>query len=540
MFNWVSKPLLDKESEERKRLEENSFLVVEKIKALEENLKQVRKETKETSYELSPELFKTAADIGSQIKELENSLEKRGYVVQDITPEAIVQIMQRNGGRIAALSDEGEFLQIVGGRYSDGKAQIESCLKAYYGAPLKVSRVNRDDIALRAAYATIGLMIQPKVWNDCIEHPQFRSKGFLGRFLYAEPESNVGWRKYDLEEFPEDLSEHWRAKVLSLLDPEEEVELKFDQDALDHFVEWCQFIEHSQRPGGTLYTISDWASKLAGTLARIAALFALVKNCSQIDMVTIRQAIVFADCFLIPEAVKVLGEESEYRLDKTSIDLLTKIQEGCTCHRDVRSKRAFRTFEKFEAVVRPLIDEGLVSHVIEEIKGRTRDRFTLTELGEAVLEGERIRSRPGRIHFGEDQPVQLDSRFYAAFVRFYTRERIQNGSTGETEEKAQKRDNHAVRADGRPENGSIWADPYTRTEPNGPPDNDTHLRSMYVCINSYLTYSRKSGPNGSVLNGSHNQAIPLGTNGGSVLAQNGSVLDWPPADDELNPGDLPL
>ena len=374
------KPLFDQDFKESDHALLQKSLIEEKIEALKGLLKDNRRELKKLNPRENPKMFEEAAGINQQIQDLEAEADHNSFLCQDATPEAMVKKMEANGGKIAILSDEGEFIQIVGGRYSDGKSQIEAILKAYYGSPIKQSRIGRGNTDIKSAQATIGIMIQPSVWNECMENNEFRSKGFLGRFLYSKPVNNIGMRLYEVREVDQKARDDWRDLIASVWSSPGCV-MKFDEDASECFVHWCQFIEVSQYKGDYLFGISDWASKLGGTVARIAAMFAIIDNEATVSLANARRAIVLADGFLIPQALEVLGGENYDDLKSDTIVLMMLIAGGATKHRDVKKKRAFRKLEDFLTHAKILVEEELVNAEIVAVNGREYERFTPTDRG---------------------------------------------------------------------------------------------------------------------------------------------------------------
>jgi hypothetical protein len=64
---------------------------------------------------------------------------------QDVTPEKLGTMMADNGERLAILSDEGGFFDIIAGRYSSGIPNLDTCLQGHSCSPVKVNRGGRDE-----------------------------------------------------------------------------------------------------------------------------------------------------------------------------------------------------------------------------------------------------------------------------------------------------------------------------------------------------------------------------------------------------------
>ena len=105
----------------------------ETVKMLEEGIARARKaEDRRQLAELLEELGKT-----EEVKPYE-------LILTDTTPEALSRAMARNGGRMAVVSSEGAFFNILAGSYtSSGAVNVDVVLKGYSGEPVRVERVGR-------------------------------------------------------------------------------------------------------------------------------------------------------------------------------------------------------------------------------------------------------------------------------------------------------------------------------------------------------------------------------------------------------------
>lgn len=118
------------------------------------------------------------------------------YLAGEMTPEALVSKMAEQGGALAHLSAEGAlFDTIVGGRYSNGVAQLTGLLAAHDGRePIKVHRRRDEDIVVERPCLTIGLAVQPNVLEALGGNEAAVGRGLAARFLYCIPSSLVGHR----------------------------------------------------------------------------------------------------------------------------------------------------------------------------------------------------------------------------------------------------------------------------------------------------------------------------------------------------------
>jgi hypothetical protein len=204
----------------------------------------------------------------------------------DVTPERLGTLMAENDGRMGLLSDEGGIFDTLGGRYSGGVSNLDTVLQSHSGSAVRIDRNGRPSVYLKSARLTQALTPQPEVLRGLASKPDFRGRGLLGRFLYIIPTSNVGFRTLESKPLPQPTLDAYHALVHAILDtPPADPSLGTDGDHIlqlspEAWAEWKKFartIESTMRPGGALEHATDWGGKLPGTVARIAAVFHVVK-----------------------------------------------------------------------------------------------------------------------------------------------------------------------------------------------------------------------------------------------------------------------
>jgi replicative DNA helicase len=135
----------------------------------------------------------------------------------------------------------------------------------------------------------VGLAVQPDVLRKLTDHPGFRGRGLLARFLYALPANTVGSRQIAPPAVPEAVADRYRvdlyALARTLLDEREAAKLAGSADpiiltlttpAAVRLTEFEAEVEPRLHPHhGDLAHIADWASKLVGAVARIGGLLHL-------------------------------------------------------------------------------------------------------------------------------------------------------------------------------------------------------------------------------------------------------------------------
>ena len=99
--------------------------------------------------------------------------------------------MAQNDGRMSVISSEGGIFDVIAGRYS-GSVNLDLFLKAYTGDPYRVDRKGRQSEYIQRPTLTLLLTFQPSVLYALMQQDEFAGRGFLARFLYSLPQSNVG------------------------------------------------------------------------------------------------------------------------------------------------------------------------------------------------------------------------------------------------------------------------------------------------------------------------------------------------------------
>ena len=205
-------------------------------------------------------------------------------LVDDVTPEKMAELMAEQDGTLVLASAEGGIFGILAGRYSDGKANLDLFLKGHAGEEYRVDRKAGASVFIPSACLSLLLAVQPSILTSLADSPDFRGRGLLGRFLYCLPESKIGTRFYQDRPINADARRRYEVAVKALLNiprlPEsgQRHSLQIEGEALAGWIEFADWVEQQQAEGQDLAGIRDWASKLAGAVARIAGGLHLVEN----------------------------------------------------------------------------------------------------------------------------------------------------------------------------------------------------------------------------------------------------------------------
>ena len=196
------------------------------------------------------------------------------FRVDDDTPEKLASELCAQGGRLLVASPEARGLENI---VRDDKVNADVFLKGHAGDDLRTGRVGRGRESVDRPALTCLYTPQPGVLEWLAESPQLRSRGFLGRWVYSLPKTQVGYRDCSKPspEVPEALRAGYAAAVtrlwgLEAAGPDAPVELEFTDAAGAVLTAFRVWIEPELRPGGQLSQVLDWANKLAGLAVRLA------------------------------------------------------------------------------------------------------------------------------------------------------------------------------------------------------------------------------------------------------------------------------
>ncbi len=283
VYGEVTAPLRKWESEQKAIMEPLIKSAQSKRKTAEARLKELRilaSRADETQYD----------DIQNDIELLEQELVEVPSCPQiwtsDVTPEQLATIMSTNDEAMSLLSDEGGIFDILGGLYSDGKANIDLFLQSHSASPVRVDRGSKPPIFMERAILTMGLTIQPEVLKNMCRNKTFRGRGLLGRFLYVMPKSNIGSRTFCEAPMDKECVQLYQRALQTLMNHPVSVKngkrslcsLILSEEAYAKWLSYAKTVESLMGEEiGHLSHITDWAGKLPGAIARIAALLHIMR-----------------------------------------------------------------------------------------------------------------------------------------------------------------------------------------------------------------------------------------------------------------------
>ena len=320
----------------------------------------------------------------------------------DCTAEALSLLLQAQGGRMAVLSAEGGVFGVMAGLYSkNGAPNIDVYLKGHAGDDHRVDRVGRPSEVIRSPALTMGLTVQPDVLHTIQAAPGFRGRGLLGRFCYALPRSPLGSR----EQEPPPVDPAVRARyalelgaLLRLQVPPQGHQLQVTPEAAGALVAFRRWIEPQLALTGDLSHMLDWAGKLHGAVARIAALLHLAAASTivwsePVSLATMEAAIRIGH-YLIPHAKAAFDEMgADAALDgaRRVLAWLERTKKERVTVREVyqgmKGAGRFRCVGTLDAPMRLLAERGYLRLVEAEYRGRGRPRAPSYEVHPLVFAG---------------------------------------------------------------------------------------------------------------------------------------------------------
>jgi len=284
VYSEVTKPLREWELEQKTLTEPLINSAESKRKTIDARLKHLRGNAAKAKNE---SIF---AQCQNEVEQLEKIIPEVPACPQiwtsDVTPEHLGTIMARNDEAMAVLSDEAGIFDILNGLYSNGNANIDLFLQSHSGSPVRVDRGSRPPIFMNRAVLSMGLCVQPQVIKTICGNRTFRGRGLLARFLYVMPNSNIGQRTYDEPPMSEDITRLYKEGIRNIINQSMSNsennngihKLEIDDVAYKRWYEYAVLNERLMDPEiGRLSHMTDWAGKLPGAIARIAALLHIMR-----------------------------------------------------------------------------------------------------------------------------------------------------------------------------------------------------------------------------------------------------------------------
>ena len=361
----TTKPLynFEKEENEKRRI----------VIAIEESkLKMIKAQIEKIERSGKFEDFKKLEELQTEYEELKKTQVKYlKLIADDCTSEALTSLLADNDGRISIMSAEGGIFNILNGQYSKS-VSIDTFLKAHCGDSIRVDRKGRESESIDKPTMTVLLAVQDIVLEGIMSNDTFKGRGLNARFLYCNPISTLGARKFNTEKMPKIIEEEYNKliyKLLKLPNTESPTILKLSTEAreeLENFHNWLepQLVDE-------LEFMQDWAGKLEGTCLRIAGIlhcmeYSNISSCCFISADTIKKAIEISKYFLEHSkyAYMIMGADKEVQKAKYILKQLKKQEEMTLKRSEILTLCRSKGIEKKNDIIKALeilVENGYIS-----------------------------------------------------------------------------------------------------------------------------------------------------------------------------------
>ncbi len=327
VFKACAAPLVDWEAKELLRSAVDIAKAETELEILKGQLQRAKADAVKKTGHAQQQARDDAARFAEQVQTYEMPIKPR-VIADDITAEALAKMIADQGGRIAVLASEGGIFDTMAGRYSaSGMANFDVYLKAHAGDPLRTDRKHNSEASIvNAPCLTMGITLQPEILQKLSEKSAFKDRGLVGRFLYALPESGLGYREIETAPVPDQIMNEYHTAISILIDMQLDITtttskerilkdhsycLYLSDEARQTINEFARWIEPKLKKYGEFGHMRDWAGKLVGATARIAGLLHMsetfLRYQQPISADTMRRAIEIAH-YLIAHARAVYQE----------------------------------------------------------------------------------------------------------------------------------------------------------------------------------------------------------------------------------------
>lgn len=317
-----------------------------------------------------PSKSQHALDLAAELADFEELHELR-LLVDDTTPEKLVEMMEKQGGCLTVCSAEGGVFDAMQGRY-DKSLNLDIYLKAHAGDPVIVDRIGRKSNYIQTPRLSMMLTIQPEILNGLMRNTTFRGRGLCGRFLFAICNSKVGHRNISPPSIPYDVREDYRGFVRRVLSNQYSGTLRLSTDADVVRQAFQEYIEGLL--GDEWESMRDWGGKLVGAMVRIAALLHCAQTTGdptavEISVATINAAVDIAEVLGTHAAIayQLMGADTDtadaqYILRR--INGMNRISRSELCN---LCRGHFKKSSDMNPAIEMLKDRGYIREVSEDV-----------------------------------------------------------------------------------------------------------------------------------------------------------------------------
>lgn len=178
---------------------------------------------------------------------------------------------------MAVISAEGSIFDIIAGRYTGQKVNLDVWLKGHCGDEIRVDRKNRDAEYIHNPRLTTVLAIQPSVLEEVMKNRVMNGRGLIARFLMAIPASRIGKRIFLSQAIPESVVSGFRNTLESIFlsgSNRETQTIRLSKEA--RVIIENYFMENEKLLTDRSNSMKEWLAKNVGAVLRIAGILHLV------------------------------------------------------------------------------------------------------------------------------------------------------------------------------------------------------------------------------------------------------------------------
>ena len=225
---------------------------------------------------------------------------KLKLALDNATTKKLVDLMQEQNGRIAIISSEGGILKNFGSDYKKD-IDIDPYLKAHDGDSISFERINRPANYIENPALSIVIGVQPERIKKFLNNEEYKECGLVARFLIIFCRSTQGYRDINPPSIPQHVFENYDNLIKKMLKrTAKNKDIFLSKEAKNAYFDFQIMVE--KKLIDEWYSIRDFASKIPGTMLRIAGLLhcAKVENPEQenIDKQTVDDAVKISLCII--------------------------------------------------------------------------------------------------------------------------------------------------------------------------------------------------------------------------------------------------
>lgn len=134
------------------------------------------------------------AKLYRELAMLEKKLKRPKIVVQDVTTQSLVMLLQANDERLISMTaDAREPINNLMGRYNKGNPDENIYLSTFSGEMYTCDRVTRDSVTLNGPWLSFLWLIQEDKAEEMLASKSLREGGFLPRCLISYTDAKPGF-----------------------------------------------------------------------------------------------------------------------------------------------------------------------------------------------------------------------------------------------------------------------------------------------------------------------------------------------------------